>query len=425
VKNSKLKTWAVRIGEMLLALSLVLVFFGVFMGILGLSFPEGTGLGDLLRDDSPFNLEREPLVLDPSADRGVDSFVALLTQVSHKVKDKRADAVSWNSSSVGTKLLNRHAVQTFDRSRATIVFTEDSRMELGPNSLVIVKRLDQTRGTRDKRASLLVMSGTLSGSLSSGAGESIQVEFATAAARSVVRSAAGERTEFRLKAGDDESTTLSILDGTAEVEFNGERIEVGPNEAVRVHPTAGRVGPMTLPDAPALELPEDRSDFAFRDLPPEVDFEWFARNDVDSFRLDLATDPEFTDVVHESVIASNAFEHANLPEGEYYWRVTPLRDGIEGHTSQAREFRVWHDLEPPNLEVVFPPERVDGASFLLRGTTEPGARVFVGTQDVAVSELGEFELELALEPGLNVVVVEAYDAAGNAAYQSRMVRAEY
>ena len=39
----------VRLAEPVAALVLVLVFFMVFLGILGLSFPEGTNLADLMR----------------------------------------------------------------------------------------------------------------------------------------------------------------------------------------------------------------------------------------------------------------------------------------------------------------------------------------------------------------------------------------
>ena len=61
----------------------------------------------------------------------------------------------------------------------------------------------------------------------------------------------------------------------------------------------------------------------------------------------------------------------------------------------------------------------------MRGVTEPGARLFVdGRSSVAAAD-GSFEVAVELQRGVNVVVVEAVDVAGNVSYRSELVNAKY
>ena len=61
----------------------------------------------------------------------------------------------------------------------------------------------------------------------------------------------------------------------------------------------------------------------------------------------------------------------------------------------------------------------------MRGRTEPGARILVADEDVPVTEGGEFVYWVSLNRGLNVVVIEAWDEAGNTSYSSKTLNAKY
>ena len=83
------------------------------------------------------------------------------------------------------------------------------------------------------------------------------------------------------------------------------------------------------------------------------------------------------------------------------------------------------DTEPPQLSVNFPDRPVYRDLVWIKGSTDPGAEVFVGETPVPTGASGEFEYAVILERGLNVVVVEAVDSAGNIAYRSELVNAKY
>ncbi|HYS77960.1 MAG TPA: hypothetical protein VEO94_03920, partial [Candidatus Dormibacteraeota bacterium] len=57
----------------------------------------------------------------------------------------------------------------------------------------------------------------------------------------------------------------------------------------------------------------------------------------------------------------------------------------------------------------------------LRGKTERDARVKVNGQKVAVGPDGSFSCPLTLKEGVNLVTVEAMDAAGNSEYGKRLI----
>jgi len=57
----------------------------------------------------------------------------------------------------------------------------------------------------------------------------------------------------------------------------------------------------------------------------------------------------------------------------------------------------------------------------VKGTTEPGASLLVAGKTVETDGKGRFESIVPLKRGINMVVVESSDAAGNTAYRSLRV----
>ncbi len=60
-----------------------------------------------------------------------------------------------------------------------------------------------------------------------------------------------------------------------------------------------------------------------------------------------------------------------------------------------------------------------------RPVSHPGSELYIENESIPLDPSGAFEYVLKLERGLNMVVVEAVDAAGNSTYRSQYVRARY
>ena len=424
-----------RGAEAIFSVALVLVFFLAILGLLSVSFPAGTGLTDLIGHEETEGLGtgRSSLVFDVydgrrgNQGRFGNPFIAVLSSVHRTVKDKPADAIAWTEASSGTPLGNRHAIQTFSRASATISFSEPSKLRLGPNSLVVIRNLEEDPRLNKKRASLLVLDGELRGHVAVSGQDAMQVEVETASASSRIGSQKQSKgdVDFKVAVNPDKSSTFSVYEGAAEVSAHGETVLVEENQSVTVVPSQPPAAPRTLPAVPELTSPPDGTVYYYRSQPPRIRFNWTAEGGPEAYRFVLARDPASNDIVHEARLSKAEFTHGNLRQGSYFWRVSSLEGDAEGGASQMGRFQLVEDREPPALEVDFPQGAVTAERLVLKGTTEPGARVFIDSNRVDVSESGNFEYAVKLQRGVNVVIVEAVDLAGNTAYESRLVKAKY
>src|SRR6266849_9286988 len=66
----------------------------------------------------------------------------------------------------------------------------------------------------------------------------------------------------------------------------------------------------------------------------EVHLRWGPRPGVSRYRLQLASDSAFGDIVFDRVVAGNDYQINDLPPGRYFWRVAPLT-GTLGEFSSA------------------------------------------------------------------------------------------
>ncbi len=117
--------------------------------------------------------------------------------------------------------------------------------------------------------------------------------------------------------------------------------------------------------------------------------------------------------------------HGNLKEGVYYWKASVLKGGQESAFSTVGTIRLVRDKDPPILNVEFPSKSIDEGKVIIWGQTEPGAMVFIGGEKVSTRRDGRFKKSLDLKNGVNVIVVESIDGAGNVSYRSRFVNANF
>ena len=320
-------------------------------------------------------------------------------------------------------LYNRDAVQTFRRSGARVTFDEKNHLELGEKTLVIIKQIGRDPLLREKRSFMVIVDGEIHGTIADSGTESVHVQVATpsAVARVRTRQSADGRADFKITVNPDQSSTIAVFHGVAEVTGEGETIRIDANHSTTVNPGERPMSPERLPDPPVLASPSDSSLFYYRDLPPKVQFEWEVSADAVQYRFVLARDPRFKDILYEGKLPHPRFSHGNLKKGDYYWRVSTIKRKAEGNLSPTRRFRVIQDREAPNLRVVFPPEIMNRNDYLLTGEAEPGAQVYIGGRPVPTDKTGQFEYRLQLEHGINVIVVEAVDRVGNITYRSQLV----
>ncbi len=421
----------------ILEVGLVLVFFLIFLGVVHFIFPEGTGLRgwvkgggvDSTRNGNLGRLERELLLARGSEESllsDTETITAILTEYRKTVKHKRANNLAWRPVELELPLYDHDAVQTFRDSSAVITFDSENYLEMGEKSLVIIKSLEHDPIFREKRSFLVVVDGEFTGKISGAADSSVQLELTTptAVARISSDEGSGKDTEFKIKVNPDNSSSIAVFNGKAEIEAQGQRIILGSNQSTNVGANGAPSAPRSLPDPAILAAPRDSAVFYYRDLPPRVQFRWQAVEEAEKYHFTVARDAEFHDIIVSERISRPKFVHGNLKSGTYFWRVRTSNGAFEGPFSGTRHFRVVEDRQAPRLQVEFPPPVLQGGACVLTGSTDPGTSIYVMGQKIAVSRSGTFKHKLELEAGINVIVVEALDLAGNTSYKSQLVNSK-
>ena len=417
--------------EGVLAVVLVMLFFSVFLYFLDMVFPSGTGLKALVSrhgtlqasaraGDEDREIVGDESELEPDA-------AATLTWTRNTVKAKSSEGIAWQSAQSGKRLFDRDAVQTLNRSAAEVTFDENSVIDMGSNSLLIIKKMTQDPVYHEKRSYMVLVDGDLRGKLSGSGKDDMYLEIGTPGAMVRTQSGpqAGQAVDFKISVNPDQSSTISVYNGTAEVTAQGQKVMVGANQATVVRLGDAPLTPGLLPDPVILTSPAGGGTYYYRDLPPKIAFGWKSPLSAAGYHFVLARDHEFRDIVTDEVFSDNRFRHGNLHEGIYYWKVSATADTIEGIFSETRRFKIVQDQTPPSLFVRFPPDTLYRGYYELSGKAEPGARVFIGGERIETTRTGKFEYQLKLKPGMNVIVVEAFDAVDNVAYQTKRVVSKY
>ena len=431
------KTAAKRFLEAILVLTLVLFAFLVILFTLNKVFPVGQDLFNLVRpggDKQELTGEdgnsRELHVVTEAGKqvltRGA-GMSAVLTDVENSVKSKRAAAIAWQNARKDMVLYNRDAIQTFRKSSAKLSFGSGNTLELDENSLIIIRQLDQDPFLNENRSVVVLMDGQLTGQVSRTGHESFNLEVVTpgAVAHVLSREDSAQPARFHMAVKPDDSSILTVLEGTADLVIEGESLQIGANQIVKVEPGKQPVYLTPPPGPPVLRSPAEGKIFTFRDVPPVVSFEWNGSMEVTRYHYIIAADSDFESVVHEGRFGNTRFSHGNLKPGDYFWKVSSISGDQEGRFSDTGHFTLIQDLKPPSLTVDYPDNPVSSDQFELKGKTESEARVFIGGKPVTTNGNGEFSHNLLLQRGSNVVVVEAVDNVGNVAYFSRIINAEY
>jgi hypothetical protein len=425
-----------RMSETLVTVMIVLGFFTLFATLLTRLFVPGTSLKQLIEKSELVHTggidgSERSAVLDAGGREGSlgDAFksTAVLSQALNEVKSKRSDSIAWGPAKKGMMLYNRDAVQTLMQSSAQISFDKQNSFNVASNSLVIIRRVEKDLFRSEKHSSMVVLEGELEGKLSGSSKDPLNLDITTPSgvARMKGASATDRRTDFRVSTNNDQSSSIVVYKGQAEVTAHGKTVRIPENTGLIIKPGELPTAPVPLPAAPLQVSPADRSVHVYRNLPPKISFVWAPLQGVEAFHFQIARDPAFKEMVLDKRLGQTEFTHGNLKKGVYYWRVSSIKEGCEGRYGTPQSLELVQDFVAPHLQVIFPSAPVEEDRFVLSGTTEPGASIFLSGKQVKVANTGAFSQEVKLKQGVNLITIEAVDAAGNVSYRSHYIQGRF
>jgi len=232
----------------------------------------------------------------------------------------RPPGAAWVTATSGMPLRTNSSVNTLDEGRAGIEFVDRTRIFLEPSTLVVIYgTASRSRVSREVPAAVELETGEVKSALAALRGGTAEVAIkgggrVSAASRDTVVQRKGER------------TTVAVFDGKASVTAAGKSVSVPRNFGTRFVGATPPVPPRPLPPAPAWAggAPSGAAEIA---LAPGgegvVAASWLAVPDAISYRVEVARDPEFNDLVAREEVPPTilSFRGEKLPARTYHMRV--------------------------------------------------------------------------------------------------------
>lgn len=332
------------------------------------------------------------------------------------VEYRRGDRGAWKRAREQDSLDPGDWVKTADDGTAEIVFSDNSTFILRANTMV---NLGAVAG--DEEAERTPASADDATSVVFG-----WVELTTASRPSAVatpRSLARVRRESEAMVAYDREGSrarYAAFRGGLEVETEGgdARSVEGLEQVEQVGDELGETRP--LPGRPDIVDPADDAEVDI-DQTDRVVLAWREAERAARYTLRISESRLFAANVIEDVRRRPKATVGLRREGRFFWQVAAIdAQGAQGPWSPTRTFRVaalsgpgvFGDDEPPMLEV----EEVQpyGSLVIVKGRTEPGARVTVNGEVASVSRNGTFNKTIQMkQEGWAGVEIVATDAAGN------------
>jgi len=339
--------------------------------------------------------------------------VGEITFIRNNVFTKSPEAFDFKRAEILESLFNLYKLNTKKRSGANIKLSDESKLNIGPDSLMVIyemveKGLTETEPWKYKKVKLLT--GFLRTKLDNlRKGINIDTPQCSINSRAKV---------MLVDISKNKSSSISVFDGDSDVNALNKTIKVKAGFGTFVKEGNTPAEPEPLPEAPGLTSPLQNSKFTNKnpgDRDVSITFEWKSGEELD--HIQISKDGDFTKIVIDEKVSGNTLT-ASLGNGDYFWRVAGInKNGIEGFTS-ASDFVV--SIKKAGTPLDISPEAqntpldahgsttvVTNSSILISGKTLPGAKVSISREYVIVDKDGKFSKKIFLGNGWNIIKVSA------------------
>ncbi len=355
-----------------------------------------------------------PNAQQPAATPPPRTAAARFESTEGSVRVKAVGTFEWIPADRHTPLRRGDLVRTGAGATAVIVFADDTKVEMRPDSLLSIEETGDA-AAHERRVAVGLSSGDVSYNRSAPGG-STQVSTPT------VKVTHGGTGGGGLRVAETGETDVRVFSGeSARLETrSGASVELQASEGVRID-ASGKAGQkLLLPATPVLQAPPHQTEISYPD--PSRGTTLLAWKDVPAaqeYRVMVDFSPSFNRALVDQRMRETQVALRGLEAGRYYWRVAAVgKDGVEGSFSAFSSFSIARPSgargsggPPPPLTV----ESLEVRNNILqiKGRSEPGATVTVNSQRVDVQPDGSFNEFVTLDKaGQQVVEIRAVGLNG-------------
>ena len=246
----------------------------------------------------------------------------------------------WHPLHPGDPVKQGSGIRTAEESAVEITFEDGASFYLRPNSTLKINTASK-KGFDHFMRQLYLQSGKTISRLKEATGSESRFEIHTPSAVAAARG-----TEFRVSVDDIEATRSEVLRGIIGVAAMKQSVEVNEGEGTLVRMNEPPLTPRKLLPAPDLidMLP------VYKSMPLKFHFKNI--DGVSSYRITLARDANFKDVLRDVVIKPDeSAEMSGMDDGGYFLQSTSIdADGLEGLPSDAVAVKVRVNPVPPFIQ---------------------------------------------------------------------------
>lgn len=417
--------WLSEIG---LVVGSVVVFLAFLSALIGVYFPEGSALMGERNEawfDDLLNADDVELRINSHEYTAKQLYAGEIVSIQRRVQRRGGKSLAWSDAELGDKFAQNDAVQTFSRSTALLEVSGSGYLTVGENSMIVFDRQEADPFLDSQESVLIMVGGELSGTLSGD--DKSRLRFGVNLPNSdvtLLSQSPGEDVDFLITVNDDQSTTLNLHGGVAQVVTrDGQRQTVAADKSITIDATGTHMRISKLPPAPTRVGPEEDTVVTYRNVPQKIHFAWATVEQADRYHIVVARDAEFSDRLVDDDVVGTSFTHGALGAGTYYWHVRSRTAWAQSRKSGIHQLRVVQDLEAPQLQLDPPDDTVLAGAWRLSGQTEPDASVYVDGMQIT-HEAGRIDQEISLRRGANIITVKAIDSVGNLNYASLAINAK-
>ena len=326
-----------------------------------------------------------------------------LTYIRREVLTRAIDKSDFIRATLNQGLFHMDRVLTRKKSNANVTFQDLSKINLGPQSLMIMYSMVEKGLQMPRKQNVRLSTGRLRTKLNKLKG-ALQVDTPACTVNS-------DSVEILVGIDEKKMSSLSVYDGKSTVAAQGKIVEVPKGYGTVVEMGEPPALPEPLPPAPqlvepvktAFTLPRQKNTIPVR-------FQWGRAQG--SYHLQVALDSQFEKIIEDQVLPDNTAT-LSLAAGTYHWRAASINPkGLEGYASSS-SFTVTEVKELPELPLVIAPVpkkimHTAKGKLAVTGKTQPGTRISIKGQNLHVDDRGAFSGSIPLGKGWNHIQVRAF-----------------
>jgi hypothetical protein len=264
----------------------------------------------------------------------------LVTFIKGVVSIKLAEAEDWKILQLNDKITQGNWIRTGEQGTIEISFQNHFSVLLRPNTII------EITAAREKSAIYLMYKlfldiGKAISTIKQSTGKETRFEIKTPSAVAAARG-----TEFRTGVDSDVTTRLEVLAGTVDVQAAKQKVAIQAGQGTVVKKDQRPAVPVKLLPPPAIVNLQP----LYRAMPLDFQFERIAG--ASAYRVMLAKDKTFKDVVKNKVITSQeTLKIVGVEDGPYFLQSRSIDDtGLEGRSLEPTEIRVRVNPLPPFIQ---------------------------------------------------------------------------